>query len=161
MPRLSPLKTVSKEELTRIVSECDSYTEVLEKFNLCIYGGGNTNTLKNRLKFDKIDVSHFTRKKRMMQGWKNGAGKYVNDNVKKSIESYLKKGIILSPGIKKRLFKENILENKCACCGLKDIWNGKPITLQVDHINGDTTDNRRENIRSICPNCHSQTPTFA
>lgn len=48
----------------------------------------------------------------------------------------------------------------CDCCGISD-WNGKEITLQVDHINGLANDNRLENLRLICPNCHSQSNTFS
>lgn len=49
---------------------------------------------------------------------------------------------------------------KCECCGISD-WQGKSITLQVDHIDGDATNNSKLNLRLICPNCHSQTDTFA
>jgi hypothetical protein len=49
---------------------------------------------------------------------------------------------------------------KCECCGLSD-WQGKEITLQVDHIDGDSDNNHKSNLRLICPNCHSQTETFA
>lgn len=45
---------------------------------------------------------------------------------------------------------------KCECCGISD-WNGKEITLQVDHINGNSSDDSPSNVRLICPNCHSQT----
>jgi hypothetical protein len=49
----------------------------------------------------------------------------------------------------------------CSECGQLPEWNGKPLVLQVDHINGDPTDNRPENLRFLCPNCHTQTDTFA
>jgi 5-methylcytosine-specific restriction endonuclease McrA len=48
----------------------------------------------------------------------------------------------------------------CAICGIEDNWNGVTLTLIVDHINGDASNNRRENLRLICPNCDSQLPTF-
>ena len=51
-------------------------------------------------------------------------------------------------------------EYKCEECGLSDTWNNKKITLQVDHINGTNYDHRPENLRFLCPNCHSQTDTF-
>lgn len=61
--------------------------------------------------------------------------------------------------LKKRLIRENIFENKCSCCGI-DKWQGKEIALQLDHISGDNSDHRKENLRLLCPNCHSQTETW-
>lgn len=51
-------------------------------------------------------------------------------------------------------------EYKCSECGLGDMWNGKALRIQVDHINGLSWDHRPENLRFLCPNCHSQTETF-
>lgn len=62
--------------------------------------------------------------------------------------------------IKQRLYAMGIKE-ECVECGLGTTWNGKPITLQLDHINGVYNDNRIENLAILCPNCHSQTPTYA
>ena len=63
--------------------------------------------------------------------------------------------------LKIRLFKEGLLEEKCAICGNLGEWNDKPLSLVIDHINGNHSDNRIENLRILCPNCHSQTETFA
>lgn len=63
--------------------------------------------------------------------------------------------------LKIRLLREGLLEARCyeEDCGLVE-WKGKPISLQLDHVNGDKFDHRIENLRLLCPNCHSQTDTF-
>ncbi len=62
--------------------------------------------------------------------------------------------------LKRRLIEAGLLDPWCAICGI-DEWLGRPITLHLDHLNGVRTDHRIDNIRLICPNCHSQTETFA
>lgn len=61
--------------------------------------------------------------------------------------------------LKKRLIKECVLEYKCDECSSTE-WQGKPLSLHLDHINGIPTDHRVENLRFMCPNCHSQTDTY-
>lgn len=61
--------------------------------------------------------------------------------------------------LKRRLIEEGLKENRCEKCGIKE-WNNKKIVCQLDHINGIPTDHRLENLRILCPNCHSQTDTF-
>ena len=61
--------------------------------------------------------------------------------------------------LKQRLFKEGILKNQCNECGIES-WNGKELKCELDHIDGDRTNHKLENLRILCPNCHSQTETF-
>jgi HNH endonuclease len=72
--------------------------------------------------------------------------------------------IVLATGdrssVKRHLLEAGILENRCGWCGISE-WRGQPISIQIDHINGVRDDNRVENLRMLCPNCHSQTDTFA
>lgn len=61
--------------------------------------------------------------------------------------------------LRKLILNAELLPYKCQC-GLEAEWQSKPITLQLDHINGDHEDDRLENLRFLCPNCHAQTPTW-
>jgi len=62
--------------------------------------------------------------------------------------------------IRKRVLRDKLLPYECATCGMPPEWNGKTLTLQLDHIDGDTMNNLLTNLRFLCPNCHSQTDTF-
>lgn len=66
-----------------------------------------------------------------------------------------------SKAIKLKLFQAGLKKEECEECGLGTWWNGKKLTLQLDHKDGDRTNNAFENLRIVCPNCHTQTPTFS
>ena len=61
--------------------------------------------------------------------------------------------------LKKLLLQHGLKENKCEKCGITE-WCGEPIVIQLDHVNGRSDDHRLENLRMLCPNCHSQTETY-
>jgi transposase-like protein len=61
--------------------------------------------------------------------------------------------------VKRRLLADGIIHNKCDWCGLSE-WRGRALSIQLDHVNGVYDDHRLENLRMLCPNCHSQTETF-
>jgi 5-methylcytosine-specific restriction endonuclease McrA len=70
------------------------------------------------------------------------------------------KGHYLSSRLRKRLIKDGYKENKCEECGIKE-WNGKSLTCELHHIDGNRGNNKLENLLIICPNCHSQTPNHS
>lgn len=63
--------------------------------------------------------------------------------------------------LKERILKNNLIEYKCSCCGIGPEWNGAILVLQLEHKNGKNNDHRLDNLDFLCPNCHSQTNTYA
>jgi 5-methylcytosine-specific restriction endonuclease McrA len=59
------------------------------------------------------------------------------------------------------MLKAGLWIEECSECKLPPLWNGKKLTLQLDHIDGDKTNNAQSNLRLLCPNCHAQTHTFS
>lgn len=147
---------IEKDLFSKAVSESFSIAQVIKKLNLTV-GGANYKMVKTNVKKLNLDISHW-----LGQGHYKGKTSFHSPN-KIPIEKILVKNSTYtnSNNLKKRLFEENLLKKNCSICKCEPIWNDKPLTLQLDHINGINDDNRIENLRLLCPNCHSQTDTFA
>lgn len=145
--KTSPPPTL--DEIRAIVPHCKSWRAVARSLGLTPEGG-NVTTLRDKCDANNIDHSHFT-----------GQAVRKHDHTTKiPIEDYFSnKRPIQSNRFKKRLIREGYFEHKCYRC-LRTQWEGEPIPIELEHIDGNHENNARINLTILCYNCHSLTPTF-
>lgn len=145
--------TYTKEILEPLVKTSFTVAEVMRKLNMRWSGGSQAN-ITNRIKQYGIDMSHFT-------GQGSRKGKFgerktateilvLRTNNKRTEARFLRRALI-----------EVGVPYQCCECRLNPMWNGKELRLHVDHINKNWKDDRRENLRFLCPNCHTQTDGYS
>jgi hypothetical protein len=151
MPRLK----YNTEVLAAAAAQARSVAEVLRILGVRESGGSHAHISRQLKKFG-IDTSHFTGAAHN-RGHRGLWTMPVQERL-----ALMPAGSQRVPGKRLRLAMLRIgLSEHCEKCGCGTIWNGHPLTLHVDHINGDFLDNRPRNLRFLCPNCHSQTSTYA
>ena len=136
---------ITEEELRKIVAESFSLSEVISKIGYATCNGRNCDTVKKRLQRFNISTEHFSHSKKTLRNIENV---FCKDST--ATQSTLRRWFI----------KQKNIEYKCSICGQEPIWNGKVLTLTLDHIDGHNRNNQLENLRWVCPNCDRQLDTF-
>ena len=142
------ISKLTKEELVFLVEKYDNIHQILKHLGVNANGSGAYKTFKNHC--DRMGVKI---PKNKNKGRQNFGNKIPLEEILVENSTYQNRS-----RLKIRLIRNGLLNYECEICNIKE-WNGKKISLHLDHINGVNNDNRIENLRFLCPNCHSQTDT--
>jgi hypothetical protein len=148
--KVSPLS--NKELLAEAISCCNSHSEILRYLGLRAAGGNSAQLKKYAKQFD-LDLPVAT-------GYQKLSGAHKANTINDELVFIANSTYSNRAQLKKRL-RKIWTSWVCGECGIGEEWNGKSLVLQLDHINGIFNDHRLENLRLLCPNCHSQTDTFS
>ena len=142
---MSILNNYTDEEIEQIVNQSNSYREVAQKIGYTHTCSGDVlKKIKNKIESLGISVSHFGRRKLTTR---------TVENV------FIENSTASQRTLRDFFLRGNYQEYKCSICGQEPFWNGKPLTLILDHINGINNDDRLENLHWVCPNCNQQLET--
>lgn len=137
-------------DLEAAVMASSSLAQVIGRLGLRV-AGGNYATVRRAIENAGFDTSHFGG-----QAWSKGKAR----GPRRPLEDYLSnRHPISSHQLKLRLIREGVLAAKCNRCGGAEWW-GHPMPLELEHRDGDSSNNQLENLELLCPNCHAQTPTY-
>lgn len=155
--KTSVIWKIPKDEFQNLLDTSNSVVDVLIKLGFDGYNG-NYKTVLKRIEKEEFCTIKLKENRRLAQSihCKNAIAKKQSDKyVFCENSNYSRKNL------KKRILENKILQYKCVECGNQGLHNNKLLVLQLDHKNGINNDNRIENLRFICPNCHTQTATYA
>lgn len=142
----SLLSNYSIEDIANIVKNSTSLKEVVLKLGYSSNNGNNSKTDKDYLDRNNISYSHFTGK--------------TNSVVRTEDNVFCKDSTASQATLRRWYIRGQYTKYECSICGLPPVWNGKELTLTLDHIDGDNHNNELSNLRWVCPNCDRQLPTF-
>lgn len=146
-------KIYTDQQIISAVKNNSSVRTALKELGI-VPAGGSYKTFYANVKRLGLDISHFT-------GQAHLKGKKNLFIQKQELSKILVKesAYTNSTKLKLRLINESILIDECSKCFITE-WMGEKLSLHLDHIDGDNTNNEINNLRLLCPNCHSQTPTY-
>ena len=151
------MQQYTKDWLEELCKDSYSYAEVLRKAGRK-QGGGTQATLRKKIEEFGIDISHFTG-----QRWQNSPNQIDNheNREKYSLEEvFIKNSPVTQKVLRGYVERHNLIPYKCQNCGCDGHWQNGIIALEIDHIDGDNTNNEISNLRYLCPNCHALTDTY-
>lgn len=145
--------SLSIESINEVIKSSQSRMDCLKRLELNPNSNANLNWIESIIISHKIDNSHWC-------GLGHLKGKTHNWGTPTPLADLLvEKSYTSSSNLKKRLIKCGLLEEKCSRCEIIE-WQGEKLSLQLEHKNGESIDNRIENLTLLCPNCHSLTSTY-